>query len=183
MSKQDVVLKAKNDYLAAQDQALQAYGEACYDGGLGEAPVGTGGGFTQADIDAAVKAAVDPINQQLSDAIAKDAADVQAGQDALTQLQGKMDELQKSFDALSKKEGDEAVVITGLQGSLDKMQQVVSILQGIMQPAPIPQPVPTPEPAPQPEQPPVEQPPAEEPPAEQPPVDTPPAVPAEEPKA
>lgn len=138
MAKADVVSAAVAAVQAGQLQVLNDQFSSVFDQAEAQ---GTGPGFTQADIDAAVKAAVDPLNAQIAAITAQDAADVAAGQQALTQLQAAKDALQAQFDTLSAKEGQEAGVITGLQGSLTQMQNVVAILQAL---APLVMPPPPP---------------------------------------
>jgi flagellar capping protein FliD len=58
-----------NNALSALQQQLadaQAAAQAQYDKGFADGKASVTGGFTQADIDAAVKAAVDPLNEQIA---------------------------------------------------------------------------------------------------------------------
>jgi hypothetical protein len=93
MAKVDVVSAQLTAIQTGETQVLTAALGACYD--AGEA-AGTGPGFTQADIDAAVKAATDPLN-----------AAVASAQSALTDMTTKeqLEEtavaaLQKTIDAI-----------------------------------------------------------------------------------
>jgi len=148
MAKADIVAAQKAAIVSGQDAVLDGALGACYDqGGIDQAAIDNAG-VTQDQLNAAVKAATDPLNAQIAQLQAQDASDVKAGQDALAQAQSAMADLQSKFDALAQKEGQESGVIQGLQGSLAQMQQVVSILQGILQPAPVPVPVPAPDPTP-----------------------------------
>jgi hypothetical protein len=139
------ILMGKVDVVAAQlaavqqgqtDVLSQALG-ACFDAGEAD---GNGPGFTQADIDAAVAAAVAPLNDQVAALQAQDAADVQVGTDAKAALA----DLQSKFDALSQKEGVESGIISGLQSSLATLQAIVNQLTAL-QPVPVPDPAPTPD--------------------------------------
>lgn len=149
MAKADVVAAAVSAVQAGQLQVLNDQFGSVFDQAEAQ---GTGPGFTQADIDAAVKAASDPLNAQIAAITAQDAADVAAGQQALSVLQAAKDALQAQFDTLSAKEGQESSVITGLQGSLSQIQNVVAILQAlapvVLPPAPVPAPTPDPTPTP-----------------------------------
>lgn len=115
MAKVDVVAAQKAAYLAAQDAVIETALEATYDAAVADQPVSTGtGGFTQADIDAAVLAAQGVDAQALADAQAKALADIGAVQQALTDMTAKeqMEEsavaavqqsvlaVQASFDAI-----------------------------------------------------------------------------------
>lgn len=124
MSKEAIVSEQKAAILAGQDAALEAGLEAVYDLALAEAPVGEGGGLSQADLDSAVAAAIAPLNDQIAVLIAKDEADVAAGQAALVDLQAKL-------DVLAEKEAIEAGIVDGLKGSLAVLQDVVSKLSGL----------------------------------------------------
>ncbi len=92
MAKQDVVAAQKAAVVAGQDAALDAGLGACYDAGAASG----GGGFSQSDIDAAVKAAVDPLNVQiaavqasLDSEVVKDQGDVALA----ASLQAKLDQI------------------------------------------------------------------------------------------
>lgn len=141
MAKADVVAAAVAAVQSGEAQVLSDQFGSVFDQAEAQ---GSGPGFTQADIDAAVKAASDPLNAQVAALQAQDAADVAAGQQALAQLQTVKDGLQAQFDTLSAKEGQESSVITGLQGSLAQMQNVVAILQALAPVVPVPVPAPVP---------------------------------------
>ena len=133
MSKEQVIADAKASFALAEDQIL---GQV-FDQAQAEVPVG-GGGFTQADIDNAVAAAVAPIQAQLDAQLAKDIEDeanIQAGKDALAALQAQ-------FDLLASKEALEAGTLADLQLAKDKLQKVLSDLMSIGQPEPTPEPQP-----------------------------------------
>lgn len=98
MSKVDVVAAAKAVMVQAQDVAVQAFGEACYDGGLAEAPKS---GFSQDDIDAAVAA---------------------AKADAAVALAA----LQQSLDEMAAKEQMEEKVVADVQAKLDAIKAILN---------------------------------------------------------
>lgn len=132
MAKSDVVAAQKAAVLAGQDAALEAGLEACYDQGAVDQKA-SDGTLTQADVDAAVKAAVDPLNAQI-------AADAQALADAQSQAQAAMADLQGKLDAMTAKEQSEEAIVQGLQSSAAAMQSALDALKAIIFPAPPSQP-------------------------------------------
>ncbi len=129
MSKVDLVVAQKAAILAGEDAALQSGLEVMYDGAFSEgvASVPPADADEQAKIDAAVAAAVGPLNVQLAALQAKDDADVAslaAGQAALVDLQSKM-------DALAAKEAVEAGTLAALQSAKDALAKVLADLSGI----------------------------------------------------
>ncbi len=132
MSKTDIVSAQKSAILSGQDAALQAGLEAVYDQAATEQKA-SDGTLSQSDLDAAVAAAVAPLNQQVADLTAKDASDVAAGQAALVDLQGKL-------DALAAKESVEAGTLAALQSAKDSLAKVLADLSGIGAPVPVPAP-------------------------------------------
>lgn len=144
MALADSLAARKPVLVQAQDQAVTDFGTGMYNDGLADQKAADGSQTSPADAQQ-----IADLQKQVADLTAKDASDVAALSDA----QGKLSALQSQFDDLSKKESSEASVISGLQGSLSQLQNVVSILQGVLnpqpQPAPVPAPVPAPAPAPQ----------------------------------
>lgn len=141
MAKADVVATGLT---AIQSGVTQVYSDQlglAYDGGftdgVASVPVGTGGGFQQSDIDAAVKAQVD------ADALVLATAQKQ-GADALAALQSSFDALKSKDDALVVKEGAEAQTLQSLQTAKDQLAAVLASLNAIGQPAPVPTPDPVP---------------------------------------
>jgi hypothetical protein len=151
-TKADALTAFVSAVTAGQAQALNDAGSALYDQALVDNPPGTGGGFQQSDIDAAVAAAVAPLNDQIATLTAQDASDIAAGQAALADAQSKLGALQGQFDQLTAKEGSEAGILVSYQAALAQLQQVVSALQGlnlpVIPPPPPVDPVPTPDPVP-----------------------------------
>lgn len=149
MSKEQVIADAKALLAAAEDQA---FGQV-YDQAQAEMPSG-GGGFTQADIDAAVAAAVQPLSDQIlglqaqvqadADKDVQDEAKIKELGDALVAAQSLLAEKQAEFDALALKEGEESAALKTVREGLEKYKQIVAILESL-QPAPAPQPEPQPE--------------------------------------
>lgn len=126
MAKSDVVAAAVAAVQAGELQVLNDQFSSVYDQAVASVPPADA--EEQAKIDAAVAAAVAPLNQQLVDLQVKDDADVKAGQDALAILQS-------SFDALSVKEGQESQVVAGLQASIASIQGALDSLK-VLFPAP-----------------------------------------------
>lgn len=152
MSKADVVAAQKVILLQAQDGALDQFGGACYDQGAAEATPAPGGGFSQADLDAAVAAAVGPLNDQIGNLQGKFDADELVVADLtgkLSALQAGFDELKVSDDALVAKESGEAALIKGFSDAKQSLVDILAALDkvGAPAPAPIPDPVPV-DPAP-----------------------------------
>lgn len=133
MSMQDVVSAAKAQFVSDQDAAAEKYGEACYNGGVIDDKA-TQGTLTQADLDAAISAAVAPLNQQISDLTAKDATDVQAAIDAKAAGDKAVADVQAKLDSLSAKEAPEASAIAALQQSVASLQSVLATLASIANP-------------------------------------------------
>lgn len=147
MGKAEAVLAQKAALMQAQDAAIDAALGATWDQSAVEQKA-SDGTLSQADLDAAVKAAVDPLMQQISDLQVKDAADVQAIADAKAAGDAALSDLQKKFDDLAAKEGMEASAIAGLQSAKSALESVLATLAGLQQPAPVPAPEPIPGPAP-----------------------------------
>lgn len=129
MGKLEAVALRKGVLLSAQDASVQEFGEGCYDDGVASVPPGDAD--EQAKIDAAVAAAVEPLNAQIIGLQAKDAADMQAAVDAKAAGDIAVAEVQSRLDALASKEGAEASIIAGLQGSLAVLKDIVEKLSAL----------------------------------------------------
>ena len=134
MSKPDVVSAAKASFVSAQDGALQSFGESCYDGGAVDQKA-SDGTLTQADLDAAVKAATDPLNAQ----IAQDATDLaKAHSDADAAAAA----LKTSTDALAAMTADDASktkAVADVQANAVALQAALDVIKGLLAPpAPVP---------------------------------------------
>lgn len=126
MAKADTVAAQKAAVLAGQDAALESGLESCYDQGAVDQKA-SDGTLTQADLDAAVKAATDPLNAQ----IAADAtALAQAQADAQTQLASLTQQLS---DMTAKEQGEEKV-IAELQASVAAVQAALDAIKAIVLP-------------------------------------------------
>ncbi len=99
MGKPEVVAEQKAAVLAGQDAALEAGLAACVDAGVA---LGGGGGLSQADVDAAVKAAVDPLNAQLAS-------------------------VQSALDAETVKDQGDVALAASLQSKLDQIKAVLGL--------------------------------------------------------
>jgi hypothetical protein len=137
MAKEDVVAAGIASIQAGEVQVYTDALGVAYDGGftdgVASVPVGTGGGFQQSDIDAAVQAKTD------ADAVvlAQSQADDKAAFDSAMELSNQaIADLQSKFDALAAKEGQESGVIAGLQGALQQIKDAEASL-AVLFPAPI----------------------------------------------
>lgn len=138
MAKADVVSAAKSQFLQDEDAAAQKFGEACYDGGASDQKA-SDGSFTQADIDAAVKTATDPLNAQVTALQAQDAADVataQAAQAQVASLSATVDQMTGQIGDLTKKLAADDSIVQGLKGSLSQLQAVEAALEQLIPPTP-----------------------------------------------
>ncbi len=120
MAKVDVVTAGVT---AIQSGEVQLYSDQlgiAYDAGAVDQKA-SDGTLSQGDLDAAVKAATDPLNAQ----IAADVVTLQAAHDdAATQLAA----LQANLDALSAKEKPEAALIASLQASAASLTQALAAI-------------------------------------------------------
>lgn len=130
MAKADVVAAAVAAVQAGQTQVLSDQFSSVFDQAEAQ---GTGPGFTQADIDAAVKVKVDADALVLAQSQADDKA---AFDSAMAQSGSAIAELQAKFDALVLKEGQESGIIAGLKGSLQAIKDAEASLQSLF-PAPV----------------------------------------------
>lgn len=136
-------MSQRDDVVAAGVAAVQAGEIAVLSAELGKAfdsgeAIGTGPGFTQADIDAAVKLAQDADAVVLA---AAQAADAQALADAKVVADAALAALQAQLDVLVLKEGAEASVIAGLQNSKAQIEAALAALASLF---PVVVPVPAP---------------------------------------
>lgn len=138
MAKADVVAAGIAALAQAESDAFGVAYDSSFAEGVASVPVGTGGGFQQSDIDAAVAAAIAPLNQSISDLTAKDALDAQAAIDAKAQGDAALASMKAEMDALSAKEGIEAQTLQNLSSAYGQLQQVVSVLAGLQPVAPAP---------------------------------------------
>ncbi len=128
MAKADVVAAQLALVQAAEVQAVSDGLGNCYDQGALDQKA-SDGTFQQSDIDAAVKAAVDPLNAQIaSDATILAAAQAKAVSD--------LGLLQVSFDALNAKEQLEENAVAGLQASIGQVQAALDAIKAIILPPP-----------------------------------------------
>lgn len=112
--------------------------QKCFDDGESQ---GTGPGFTQADIDAAVAAATGPLNDQVAALQTQDAADIKAGQDAVTAAQAITADLQTQFDALNIKEKGQEDALAAFGAKYADLQAALKAIGDLLNP-PAPAPAP-----------------------------------------
>lgn len=140
MGMAESVAARKVELLSAQDAAVQAFGEGCFSDGVASVPPVIGADpDEQAKIDAAVAQAVGPLNDQISALTAKDAADIQAGLDAVAAIQLKLDDMGNQLKAAQDAKSAEDAVVLGLQGQVSQIRDLADKLAALVIPQP-PQP-------------------------------------------
>lgn len=104
------------------------------------------GTLSQSDVDQAVAAAVAPLNQQISDLSAKDAADIQAaidakasGDAAVLDIQGKLDSALSSLADMTAKEQFEEQAVADVKLKIEAVQASFDVVKGIFFPPPVPE--------------------------------------------
>jgi hypothetical protein len=133
MAKVIIVGAAKAALLAAQDGAIDTALSSAYDGGAVDQKV-SDGTLTQADLDAAVKAATDPLNAQIaSDATALAAAHADADAAAAS--------AKAALDAMTADDAVKSKAVSDLQGSVAAVQAALDSIKALLSP---PTPVPAP---------------------------------------
>lgn len=147
VSTKGVVIMAKADDLApikAQLEAAQGVAEdvalsAAYDAGVASVPPSQGGGgFAQSDIDAAVKAAVDPLNAQISGLQSQVVSDAQSLSDAQAKAASDLAAVQQALSDMTAKEQLEEQAVLGLQNSVAAVQQSLDAIKALIIPQPVP---------------------------------------------
>lgn len=142
--KADIVSQAVAAIQAGEAQVMSdAIGAAVDEAALEQKA--SDGTLTQADLDAAVKAASDPLNAQIAALQAQDASDAKAASDAqaaLSDAQSQLASAQASVsDLTAKLEADDAAVnglkssMAALQSADQQLQAVLAALAGLGQPA------------------------------------------------
>lgn len=127
MGKLEAVAARKSVLLSAQDSAVDEFGGGCYDDGVASVPPGDAD--EQVKIDAAVAAAVEPLNAQ----IAQDALDLQA---AHAEADSKLADLSAKLDvAVAAKNADEQAILA-LQGSVAAVRAALDAIGAIAIPVP-----------------------------------------------
>lgn len=125
MAKEDVVATQKAAILSGQDAALESGLGAAFDAGEAD---GNGPGFTQADIDAAVAAAVDPLNAQI-------AADALALSDAQAAADASLAAVNQALADMTAKEQLEEQAVMALQSSVAAVQVSLDAIKALVLPA------------------------------------------------
>lgn len=137
MSKDQIVSDAVAALQAGEVTVLGGVYDSSFAEGVASVPPPDAG--EQAKIDAAVAAAVAPLNQQISDLGAKDASDLQAAADAKVASDAAIASLQQQLSDLASAKGIEDGVIAGLQSSISSIQGALASLQALFPaPAPVP---------------------------------------------
>lgn len=134
MSRDQIISDALAAISAGQAQVLSDAVSAAVDQSAIEQKA-SDGTLSQADVDAAVAAAVAPLNQQISDLQVKDAADVQAAVDAKAAGDAAVAALQVQFDDLKSAKDVEDGVIAGLNASIVSIQGALDALHALFPPS------------------------------------------------
>lgn len=87
-------MSAQDDAVAAAQSGISASLQALYQAGVASVQQSTGEGFSQADVDAAVKKASDALNAQIADLELEDEQEKALNAKILAELQGLVSELQ-----------------------------------------------------------------------------------------
>jgi hypothetical protein len=135
MSRDQIIADALSAIQAGQAQVLSDSVSAAVDASALEQK-SSDGTLSQSDVDAAVAAAVAPLNQQLSDLSAKDALDMQAAVDAKAAGDASVAAIQAQLDSLSAAKSVEDGVIAGLNSSIASIQGALDALHALFPPAP-----------------------------------------------
>lgn len=126
MAKSDVVAAQLQAILSAETQAISDGLSACYDQGAIDQKA-SDGTLTQADLDAAIKAATDPLNAQI-------AADAKALSDAQAKAASDLADVQKSLVEMTAKEKLEEQAVSALQSSIGQVQASLDAIKAIVLP-------------------------------------------------
>ncbi len=121
MGKSDFVAQQLAAIQSGQTQVISDALGATFDEGALEQKA-SDGTLTQGDVDAAVAAAVAPLNAQIADLTAKDAADVQALADAQAKAVSDLAALQGLLDAAVSADVADKALVSNLQGSIAAVQ-------------------------------------------------------------
>ena len=121
MAKSDTVATQLAAIQTAETQAITDGLGACYDQGEVDQKA-SDGTLTQADLDAAVAAAVAPLNTQIATLTAQDAADVQALADAQAKAVSDLAALQAQLDAAVSADVADKALVSNLQGAVAAVQ-------------------------------------------------------------
>ena len=121
MAKSDTVATQLAAIQTAETQAITDGLGACYDQGAVDQKA-SDGTLTQADLDAAVAAAVAPLNTQIATLTAQDAADVQALADAQAKAVSDLAALQAQLDAAVSADVADKALVSNLQGAVAAVQ-------------------------------------------------------------
>lgn len=134
MAKVDVVAAQKSAILAGQDAALEAGLEAVYDQAALDQKA-SDGTLSQSDVDAAVAAAIAPLNLQI-------AADAQALSDAQAKAASDLAAVQAALADMTSKEQLEEQSVLALQNAVGAVQSSLDAIKALVLPPVVVPPVP-----------------------------------------
>ena len=127
MAKVDVVAAAMQMILTEQNQALTDGLGSAYDGGATDQKA-SDGSFTQADIDAAVKAATDPLNAQVASITAQDATD----QANLAAAQTNLASVQAQLVTMTAQDVSDKALVANFQSSVASLQASLDAIKAAL---------------------------------------------------
>lgn len=130
MSKEQIVSDAKMSFVTGQDKILNDVMGSVYDQAAIEQKAADGT-LSQSDLDAAVAAAVGPLNDQIVALTAQDEADKQAAVDAKAMGDAAVAAIQAQFDELKASKDVEDGVIANLNASMASIQGALDALHAL----------------------------------------------------
>lgn len=130
MSKEQIVSDAKMSFVTGQDKILNDVMGSVYDQAAIEQKAADGT-LSQSDLDAAVAAAVAPLNDQIVALTAQDELDKQAAVDAKAMGDAAVAAIQAQFDELKASKDVEDGVIANLNASMASIQGALDALHAL----------------------------------------------------
>lgn len=125
MERSEAVAKGLSDIQSGEAQVISDALGAAFDANQS----GSGGGFSQADVDAAVQAAKDADAAALADS---QAADAKAQADAVAAVQGQLDGVTQALADMTAKEQVEEAAVQGFQSKLADLQSALDVIKGLL---------------------------------------------------
>lgn len=133
MGKEDTIAAQKAAITQAQDQALTDGLGACYDQGAQDQKA-SDGTLTQADIDAAVTAAVSPLNDQITQLQAQVQTDAQTLEDAQAKAQSEIDATKQALADMTAKEQLEEQAVADVGAKIQQVQAAFDAIRSLLVP-------------------------------------------------
>lgn len=140
MSREEIVSKALSDIVTGQAQVLSDVIGAAVDQSAIEQKA-SDGTLSQGDLDTAVAAAVEPLNQKIGELQLVIATDEQALVDAHVEADAKLAEVTSALAAMTADDVVKTKAVTDLQGSVAAVQAALDSIKALLFPAPVPAPI------------------------------------------